>query len=113
MDTLSLIHVLSRVQIDAAKMAEQVQARIREPRKKVSPEEYHRALEDLSWSLTVMSQMSGVVVSHAVHQEERLQALERANSPSWTGEPRSDGQPTGSRTIRQSFRRWLGRLGQK
>ena len=78
MDTLSLVLELNRAAVEAAAMDEGVQAQIRAIRGKrhVHPSDLEEALKNLSWSLSVQSLTATSVMSWAVDQELRAQALE-------------------------------------
>ena len=106
MDTRSLVAVLTRTSFEAAAINEHVQGRIQNPKNKVSPEEHRRTLEDLSWSLVVLSQLSGAMIAHAVEQEERLQAIE-AILRRTTPETPPEAPPTDQGTSPGRIRRWL------
>jgi hypothetical protein len=78
MDTLSYISLMTRVASDISVMDDGVQARIGAlaGRKRVRVEELRETLRELSWSLSTQSLMATSALSHAVAQEERLQAIE-------------------------------------
>lgn len=77
MDPLSTFSALQHAAREAAQLNEEVQRRIKEKRLKVTPEEYLRTLQDLSWTLVAFSQTIGVWEDYLVDNEKRLDAIER------------------------------------